>query len=930
MNEEFLPGQRWLSDADASLGLGTVLEVDGRLVKLVFPAAGEVRSYAWQGAPLTRVMLQAGDHIEDQDGEAYVVSGYEIHQGIISYQAIDEQGETWTIREQQLSDHLRLNMPRSKLFSARLDTCRWFTLRYQSWVQHAKNTRSSLYGLGGARVSLIAHQLYIAAEVSGRHAPRVLLADEVGLGKTIEAGLILHRMILSERVNRVLIVVPDPLLHQWLVEMLRRFNLAFSLFNEERFEDSESANPFLDEQWVLCSLDFLCSRPAVARAALAGEWDLLIVDEAHHLRWSESDSSLEYDLIEALAAEALGVLLLTATPEQLGRAGHFGRLRLLDRQRYRDYVKFQQQEKGYQEIAEIASRLMDEQLLNQQQQNKLASLLADVADLNTLPVAEVIELLVDRHGTGRVLYRNTRSAISGFPGRELKSLPLELPAQYRSLVLPAQERLTPEQAVSDDWTQFDPRIGRLVDLLDELQEEKLLVICAHAETVMALREALRKTYAIHAAMFHEHMEIVERDRAAAYFAADENGSQVLLCSEIGSEGRNFQFAHHLMLFDLPLEPDLLEQRIGRLDRIGQTRIIQLHVPYFIDSAMAVLLHWYDSGLNAFGNTCAVGSALYQEFKTRLLSALENPVQANELMEQVTQRRHQLEAELEAGRDRLLELHSCPSDAAERLRDSIEHRDTVASVSEYMLDYWDAYGVEHETGTGASMILHPGSHMLHETFPGLAEEGATVTFQRIHALAHEDHLFLSWEHPMVRGSIELLTTSDLGSVALSVLQDSVFPKGGLLLELIYIVECAAPAELEIKRFLPPTPVRLLLDDKGNNHAGEFPHAELTGHCLSRDRKTAAAVIKARDAMLRAMLQRGDLMAGHVAKALATDAEKKMLAELEQELARLRYLAQVNANVREDEIEFMTQRIDGLAQALRRASVRLDAIRVLVCG
>ena len=81
-------------------------------------------------------------------------------------------------------------------------------------------------------------------------------------------------------------------------------------------------------------------------------------------------------------------------------------------------------------------------------------------------------------------------------------------------------------------------------------------------------------------MFHEHMEIVERDRAAAYFAARENGSQLLLCSEIGSEGRNFQFAHHLMLFDLPLEPDLLEQRIGRLDRIGQTRVIQLHVPYF--------------------------------------------------------------------------------------------------------------------------------------------------------------------------------------------------------------------------------------------------------------------------------------------------------------------------------------------------------------
>jgi ATP-dependent helicase HepA len=385
-----------------------------------------------------------------------------------------------------------------------------------------------------------------------------------------------------------------------------------------------------------------------------------------------------------------------------------------------------------------------------------------------------------------------------------------------------------------------------------------------------------------------------------------------------------------MLFDLPLEPDLLEQRIGRLDRIGQTRVIQLRVPYFLRSPMAVLFHWYADGLNAFDSTCAVGSTLYQEFRSQLMLALESPEQVGDLMENVAQRRLQLEAELEAGRDRLLELHSCPPEAAEHLRHRIEQRDVAADVSEYMLDYWDAYGVEHETDAGASLILHPGNHMLHETFPELSAEGTTVSFQRSHALAHEDHLFLSWEHPMVRGSMELLTTNDLGSVAFSVLRDTVFAKGSLLLELIYMVECAAPAALEIKRFLPPTPVRLLLDDRGNNYAGKLPHAELTGHCLARDRKTSAAVIKSRDAMIRSMLQRGDLMADQVAKALAAEAEKKMNNELQQELARLRYLMQVNANVRDDEINFMTLRIDGLSQALHRASVRLDAIRVLVCG
>ena len=128
----------------------------------------------------------------------------------------------------------------------------------------------------------------------------------------------------------MLVVLPDALVHQWLVEMLRRFNLPFAVFDQERFEQCDSDNAFHSEQRVLCSLSLLTGSPEIAQAALDGEWDLLIVDEAHHLAWSEDDSSLAYQLVEALAARTPGVLLLTATPEQLGRAGHFGRLRLLD------------------------------------------------------------------------------------------------------------------------------------------------------------------------------------------------------------------------------------------------------------------------------------------------------------------------------------------------------------------------------------------------------------------------------------------------------------------------------------------------------------------------------------------------------------------------------------------------------------------------
>src|SRR5690606_30840827 len=102
---------------------------------------------------------------------------------------------------------------------------------------------------------------------------------------------------------------------------------------------------------------------------------------------------------------------------------------------------------------------------------------------------------------------------------------------------------------------------------------------------------------------------VSRDRAAAYFADEEDGAQILVCSEIGSEGRNFQFSSHLVLFGLPLIPDLLEQRIGRLDRIGQKNTVSIHVPFFENSAQHRLFDWYHLGMNAFEQTNPAGETI---------------------------------------------------------------------------------------------------------------------------------------------------------------------------------------------------------------------------------------------------------------------------------------------------------------------------------
>ena len=198
----------------------------------------------------------------------------------------------------------------------------------------------------GPRVQLLPHQMYIAHQVSQRHAPRVLLADEVGLGKTIEAGLIAHQQLITGRAERLLIVVPDSLLHQWLVEMLRRFNLHFTIMDQQRYQainETNDINPFESAQLVLCNLSLLTGNQAIYNAACDAHWDLMIVDEAHHLQWDEKKVSLEYQCIEGLAKQVLGLLLLTATPEQLGVESHFARLRLLDPDRYHDLEIFKQE-----------------------------------------------------------------------------------------------------------------------------------------------------------------------------------------------------------------------------------------------------------------------------------------------------------------------------------------------------------------------------------------------------------------------------------------------------------------------------------------------------------------------------------------------------------------------------------------------------------
>lgn len=692
----FALGQRWISDTESDLGLGTVVAMDARTVTLMFAASEENRVYARTDAPVTRVTFNVGDVIECQEGWSLSVEEVIEEKGLFTYlgtrQDTEESGVS--LREIFLSNQIRFNKPQDKLYAGQIDRMDNFVLRYRALSNQYQQHKSPMRGLCGMRAGLIPHQLYIAHEVGRRHAPRVSLADEVGLGKTIEAGMIIHQQVLSGRAERILIVVPETLQHQWLVEMMRRFNLHFSIFDEERCIEAfaESDNPFDTQQYVLCSLDFLRKSRKRYEQALEGEWDLLVVDEAHHLEWSQDKPSRQYQVVEGLAENTPGVLLLTATPEQLGRESHFARLRLLDPDRFYDYDAFVEEEEQYAPVADAVTALFSGIKLEDSQKNQITELLSeqDVEPLfrviegnspeeeQAIARQELIDNLMDRHGTGRVLFRNTRAAIKGFPKRNVHLLPMDIPSQYTTSMrvsgmiggkmtpeARAMKMLYPEEIFQEfegeesSWWQFDSRVNWLLEKIQEKRSEKILVIASRASTALQLEQALREREGIRATVFHEGMSILERDKAAAYFAQEEGGAQVLICSEIGSEGRNFQFANQLVMFDLPFNPDLLEQRIGRLDRIGQQRDIDIHVPYLKGTSQAILARWFDEGLNAFGETCPTGRTVYDKYAENLIEMLAsgNTEQLDEVIEESAKLNQSLKADLEKGRDRLLEMHS---------------------------------------------------------------------------------------------------------------------------------------------------------------------------------------------------------------------------------------------------------------------------------
>ena len=946
---EFVKGQRFISQTEQELGLGHVEEMNHRMVKLIFNAANESRVYAKDNAPLSRIIFEIGDKIPARAGWNLHIEAVQMLNGLAIYQGIDDKGDDVLLPETEVADSIKLDRPAERMFSGHLDSNKWFNLRQLALRKKNELQQNPLYGLLGCRTSLLKHQLYITQSVAKRFAPRVLLADEVGLGKTIEAGLIIHQQLLKNRSKRVLVIVPESLTHQWMVEMLRRFNLTFSVYNEELClgieESSSYSTPFESSQLAIVPLQYLLRNIKRAEQVIATQWDLLVVDEAHHLKWSEEEVSEEYKLVEQLADSIKGTLLLTATPEQLGKKSHFARLRLLDKSRFSNYEEFISQENNYGSIVNTIDILRSEKAMTKTGAKNTSKQFTDVMDLQKIQnlfeevyddeekyliKQELIEKLLDRHGTGRLLFRNTRAAIKGFPKRKLHKYSLEN-SYDNATAHPIELQLTPELIDGfDNWTKLDSRMPWLAEKIFSLESKKVLLIASKKRTVLDIAESLRVKQGIHAAIFHEDLSLIERDKAAAWFADCEKGTQIMLCSEIGSEGRNFQFAQHVIFFDLPFNPDLLEQRIGRLDRIGQEKTIHIHVPYLKNTATEKLFKWYHEGLDLFTKTCPSAYTIFKQLNSQLKGHIGSETKDEDFSNFIQETKDltiSTNQQFEKGRDKLLEYNSCRPFTSDKLLQQAELQDD-SSCMRFMHRMFDRYGVNYDELRKNVELLSPGENQ-RSHFPGIKEEGMSVTFDRDTALSNETLHYITWEHPMVVEALEMIASEEKGNASLVTLNNTGLPPSTIIIESLFHINAPADSTLQVSRFLPADSIRLVADEKLMDRTKALDGQFIHNNHASVPLNVALQVIKMKMKDMKKIVAAIESKSEKILPELITKAQNKATEKLDSEISRLKELSQINNHIRSEEIEFLEKQKSQTLEALLQAKVQMNAIRVMVC-
>ena len=340
------------------------------------------------------------------------------------------------------------------------------------------------------------------------------------------------------------------------------------------------------------------------------------------------------------------------------------------------------------------------------------------------------------------------------------------------------------------------------------------------------------------------------------------------------------------------------------------------------------MKWYHYGLNAF---CENVPGIYQIYKTlgdkvRYLTLNKTELKFVDLIDITQKKLSEVRHQLKMGRDRLLELNSYKPNKANELIVEISKVDNDTTIDRYMLNVFRQFGI---TADEISKRTYQLNLLLLNNpefpIPVGRQNGFIITFDRTTALSHEDFEFLSWDHPMVIGAIDLILGSEKGNSAFATCRTEITEE--LILEAIFIVECVAPKNLHIDRFLPPTPIRIIVNHTLHDCSEEYTDRQFAKNLKDEMDVNLLDYPQIKQELLPKMLEQCTEIAEHHVSKIVDIAQQKMMTTLNNELMRLIKLKEVNKNIKEDEILLYRQEIESLQKAINSARLRLDALRCI---
>lgn len=861
---------RWT--AGAGSGIGVVVDVDsgGRRIRVRFDT-GEENLFAWPSDVLERVVFDTGTQVHiAADDEVGVVGSVTDVDGKIFYGVQLPGG----IQKTVLEDGVRVAVvtdPLQLLRAGTLDEARSVNLRIAATRLLFAHQFDELSSLSNSRVEIKPHQVGVLHRVATSYPHRFLLADEVGLGKTIEAGLILKELKARSNANRVLILAPSGIVSQWQFELKTKFNEIFAHLNSQSVAYLKSNNPG-ENVWalhenVIASTGYACWNDQRAREIALVDWDMVIVDEAHHARRTLANlaGTKLLRLVEALAdpehVNSRSMLFLSATPMQLHPFELYSLIELLDPTLFPSFEEFEahrQELAGLNLAADAARRWAGlSAVARTEAADQIGGFLNRprkeiAATLDTVEGREEItEELLRKHRLSEALVRNRKAVVGGFMPRVAAVWEVELSepewlayhavteyarsgferarleknnalgflmvafqklncsssaALKKSLlrrVDKLQSRIDASKSVDIEDSDLDERptsealdevlaarfyeetgaeidhLRSLVELLDAIPldsktdellarlediarsepDAKVLIFTQFRDTQTYLADHISAPWTVH--LFHGQLSPSEKDQAVTRFR-DLEGPQILISTEAGGEGRNFQFCHMLVNYDLPWNPMKVEQRIGRIDRIGQQRPVTIFNLSTLGTIEERVLKVLSKRIGLFEETVGGLDPILGDVERdlRRILTLADERAADEMARFEAQLESRV-AQARAAERRLADLiMDSKSFRQDEVRALLERKGSLSNTElrAFVLGALNELGATAEPHLSIENVYELRLRgRFADEFPVLTRDAQTrmATFDPSTALAHEEVEFLAFGHELVDSLVDFV-------------------------------------------------------------------------------------------------------------------------------------------------------------------------------